>query len=516
MKIRKLELEKEKSEAELKEKEIQAQKESQETQEATLQPAEQGMSDSLKISAPNTFRVGDRIDVTAILADHGFVPGDIKYGANGYYSDQTKGTEFEAEVTSIGPSQNGEQVPNGYKIYYKGTNIEPMMQVNDQVKTNVIDLNVDSSYKTGWQLFHLTDSQNTLTPFPNLFFNGVYYGYESLSGGLEGYNGIRYDNSGGTGIATTGNSSTRIWSDFKLTSNAPTQYFCIKKEIKIDGAYVIPTSLTIAMSGYIDDGVFIFLRNTEGLNSYLFSDSVAGANNFSGNINLNQLTHGSNWLEVYATSGVFSGNISDASFSLSVPSLTIYSVDMVTKNRYSVDSSGNIYDNFGTTGWSNYWQRYNLTQQSNNNKVIDIPRNGSSGDDNQLFDYVVPSDLSDKIGTIQIEELDIIRYFFGLIDQGRTTEAVDLLDSSVAPDSNSKQQWKSAFDGFESAEVTSKEPFNEQSWTDSYKIYKVGLNIEIKPERMQELIIWNGQGIRWISIIKSDDSWKIGAIATGP
>ena len=114
------------------------------------------------------------------------------------------------------------------------------------------------------------------------------------------------------------------------------------------------------------------------------------------------------------------------------------------------------------------------------------------------------------------QDIDLIRYFFELVDQGKANEAVDLLDSTVAPDSNTKQQWKSAFDGFESAEVISKEPFNEQSWTDNYQVYKVTLNIQIKPERLQELINWDGQSIRWISIIKSEDTWKIGAIATGP
>ncbi|HEY0087720.1 MAG TPA: hypothetical protein VGB37_02685 [Candidatus Lokiarchaeia archaeon] len=136
-----------------------------------------------------------------------------------------------------------------------------------------------------------------------------------------------------------------------------------------------------------------------------------------------------------------------------------------------------------------------------------------------LFSCISESDikvsepeLKEKI--IEEESDDIIRYFFELIDQGKTNEAVDLLDSSVAPDSNTKQQWKSAFDGFESAEVISKEPFNEQSWTDNYQVYKVTLNIQIKPERLQELINWNGQSIRWISIIKSGDTWKIGIIAT--
>lgn len=115
-----------------------------------------------------------------------------------------------------------------------------------------------------------------------------------------------------------------------------------------------------------------------------------------------------------------------------------------------------------------------------------------------------------------IEESDLIGYFFELIDQGNTDEAVDLLDSSVAPDENSKQQWKSAFDGFESVEVISKEPYDEQSWTDSYREYKVNLNIKIEPERLPELINWDGQSTRWISIIKSDDNWKIGTIATSP
>jgi len=122
----------------------------------------------------------------------------------------------------------------------------------------------------------------------------------------------------------------------------------------------------------------------------------------------------------------------------------------------------------------------------------------------------------DSSTTSSIEEFDLIGYFFELIDQGNTDEAVDLLDSSVAPDENSKQQWKSAFDGFESVEVISKEPYDEQSWTDSYREYKVNLNIKIKPERLPELINWDGQSTRWISIIKSDDNWKIGTIATSP
>jgi len=124
--------------------------------------------------------------------------------------------------------------------------------------------------------------------------------------------------------------------------------------------------------------------------------------------------------------------------------------------------------------------------------------------------------IEDEIGSTQIGDFDSIRYFFELIDQGKTNEAADLLDSSLAPDSNTKQQWKSTFDGFESAEVISKEPFNEQSWTDNYQVYKVTLNIQIKPERLQELINWDGQSIRWISIIKSGNAWKIGTIATGP
>jgi hypothetical protein len=111
---------------------------------------------------------------------------------------------------------------------------------------------------------------------------------------------------------------------------------------------------------------------------------------------------------------------------------------------------------------------------------------------------------------------DIIMYFFELIDQDKSSEAVDLLDSSVAPDPDTKKQWKSAFDGFESAEVISKESFNEPSWTDDYQIYKVTINIKIKPDRLEELINWDGQSVRWISIIKNNGIWKIGEIATGP
>lgn len=121
-------------------------------------------------------------------------------------------------------------------------------------------------------------------------------------------------------------------------------------------------------------------------------------------------------------------------------------------------------------------------------------------------------------------EEDIIRTFFALIDEGRSTEAVAMMGKAVTDNNNYQQQWAVQFSAFESAKLTSVEagdpPVGEASWTDTTHIYKVILKAQMKTESAEEAMPYfgweNGENTRWIELIKEGGNWKIQGIATGP
>lgn len=168
--------------------------------------------------------------------------------------------------------------------------------------SNMIDFRLNPSYMSGWEVFHLNDSQNAVTPFPALYWPGGgsapagSYPYQSLGGGLGGYRGIRYDASGANGLVK---SDTGVW-----TNAGATRYCCVRKRIELTGTP--RNAVSVSISGHVDDDLHVFVRNAAGQVSPLFRDNGT-ANNFSGSATFNTLKSGTNWIEVYATDAVFSG-----------------------------------------------------------------------------------------------------------------------------------------------------------------------------------------------------------------
>jgi hypothetical protein len=109
---------------------------------------------------------------------------------------------------------------------------------------------------------------------------------------------------------------------------------------------------------------------------------------------------------------------------------------------------------------------------------------------------------------------DIIRTFISLINEKRIPEAVSMMDGTMAPDDQTKQAWGVSFNSFSSASVISIAESNKEEWTDNKQIYKVVINLAIKPGSN---VIWEqGENYRWIVLQKQAGVWKIHEIATGP
>lgn len=108
----------------------------------------------------------------------------------------------------------------------------------------------------------------------------------------------------------------------------------------------------------------------------------------------------------------------------------------------------------------------------------------------------------------------IVRNFFNLINEGKISDVVNMLSSNAAPDDSSKQMWGVQFNAFKKIEVKKIESAGENT-------YKVTLNVDMKPgtENVQPMPYYgwgNGEFVRWVSLEKVNNSWKITGIATSP
>lgn len=105
---------------------------------------------------------------------------------------------------------------------------------------------------------------------------------------------------------------------------------------------------------------------------------------------------------------------------------------------------------------------------------------------------------------------DYVINFFNLIDEDRIPAALDMM---IGVDDETKQSWGVQFAAFEKIQVKKIEPAG-------VNLYKVTLNVAMKPESADEIIPYfgytDGDNTRWVSVEKSGQFWKITGINTGP
>jgi len=116
-------------------------------------------------------------------------------------------------------------------------------------------------------------------------------------------------------------------------------------------------------------------------------------------------------------------------------------------------------------------------------------------------------------------EEDVIRTFFGLIDEARIPEAVAMMSVEAVPDDSYKQAWGVQFNALDSIKVSKIEPYGQESWNPSSHTYKVNLEVAVSENAANAPIPYygwgNGDNLRWVEIVKEGDLWKINQIATG-
>jgi len=111
------------------------------------------------------------------------------------------------------------------------------------------------------------------------------------------------------------------------------------------------------------------------------------------------------------------------------------------------------------------------------------------------------------------QQEDIVRNFLDLINESKIPEAVNMLSPQTISDESQKQAWGVQFNAFKKLIVKKVEPAGENN-------YKVTMDVEMKPEAADAVIPFygyeNGINIRWIGLVKVDNSWRVTGFATGP
>lgn len=112
---------------------------------------------------------------------------------------------------------------------------------------------------------------------------------------------------------------------------------------------------------------------------------------------------------------------------------------------------------------------------------------------------------------------DIIRNFASFIEDGKPEKAVLMMKLK---DDTEKQMWAVQFAAINSFKILKIEKFDEDHWTKDKQIYKILVDVWMDPRSADAPIPYygweNGENVRWITLEKVDNIWKISEINTSP
>jgi hypothetical protein len=109
---------------------------------------------------------------------------------------------------------------------------------------------------------------------------------------------------------------------------------------------------------------------------------------------------------------------------------------------------------------------------------------------------------------------DSIRIFIHNINEKKIPEAIAMMDTTLVASDSDRQQYGVVFNSFSTITIQTIEPFEKEDWKEGLERYRVHLRISMK--KGQQTLWDEGENIRWITVVKQQDTYKIHEIATGP
>lgn len=126
-----------------------------------------------------------------------------------------------------------------------------------------------------------------------------------------------------------------------------------------------------------------------------------------------------------------------------------------------------------------------------------------------------PIVLFEKKAAPQPSDTYVIRNFFSLVDDGRVDEALDIIVSTIGPDSNIRDAWSVSLKNIYYIKVRTLDGFQPSLWTENKHKYILRLDIQLKDPAVPTT--WqNGENVRYVTVAKIGEQWKISEINQAP
>jgi hypothetical protein len=151
-----------------------------------------------------------------------------------------------------------------------------------------------------------------------------------------------------------------------------------------------------------------------------------------------------------------------------------------------------------------------LTRQGTPQRTIPLPQTST----------VEPTKTTEANTVPLPQDKDIVTTFFTLIDEGKASDAVMMMSSKITGTDSIKQDYGVQFAAMTSVKVKKIEESSKSDWTDSWHQYMVTLDVVMNPSSSGGAIPFygyeKGENIRFITLVKEGNLWKIEGLATGP
>jgi hypothetical protein len=118
------------------------------------------------------------------------------------------------------------------------------------------------------------------------------------------------------------------------------------------------------------------------------------------------------------------------------------------------------------------------------------------------------------------QDTDVVNTFLSLIGEGKASDAVMMMPSKITGDDSTKQAFGVQFSAMKSVKVKKMEASSQADWTDTWHQYMVTLDVVMDPSSANNPIPFygyeKGENVRFITLVKEGNQWKIEGLATGP
>ncbi|MBP1745273.1 MAG: hypothetical protein H6Q58_2251 [Firmicutes bacterium] len=115
----------------------------------------------------------------------------------------------------------------------------------------------------------------------------------------------------------------------------------------------------------------------------------------------------------------------------------------------------------------------------------------------------------------QQDNRHLILKYFTLIDEGKYSDALDMMDENLVPDSAAEKSWTDGWKSIDQISIDWTYKYYEEEWTADTQTFEVNLNVKPSPDSVDSN--WAvGENTRFITLKKTAGGWIIHEIATGP